>query len=472
MTGTWKQLEGQVVNGEFYLRQYLGGSDQSAVFLTELSEPEARKAAIKLIPAEPANAELYLSRLMRSTKLSHPHLMKIYQVGRCQVGLRKQLYIVMECAEENLSQILPERPLTPAEARQMLEPILEVLTYLHGEGFAHSHIKPSNILAVDDQIKISSDGLYPLMNEPSGVPGKPGAYDPPEAAMGKVSPSGDVWALGIMLVEALTQHVPVREKKEEAEVVVPKTLPAPFLEIVRNCLLVDPQQRLTLEDIAMKLNPPSPLPQIERNATVSLEGGEGVVGKRRSMSLWVAVCLVLAAILLIPSLLRRRPNSQHPPSPITEPQVVHPNPEQGTAVPDTTQSPKGPSDATESPGGTPSPPGSPQTEPIMNKLASSLIKGEVLHQVLPEVSQRSRETIQGKLKVSVKVTVDPSGNVVEAVLDTPAKSKYFANQAAQAARGWKFVPAKLDGREVSSEWLLRFEFDSSATAVFPIETTP
>ncbi len=190
MTGTWKQLEGQVVNGEFYLRQYLGGSDQSAVFLTELSEPEARKAAIKLIPAEPANAELYLSRLMRSTKLSHPHLMKIYQVGRCQVGLRKQLYIVMECAEENLSQILPERPLTPAEARQMLEPILDVLTYLHGEGFAHGHIKPSNILAVDDQIKISSDGLYPLMNEPSGVLGKPDAYDPPEAAHGKGIPIG------------------------------------------------------------------------------------------------------------------------------------------------------------------------------------------------------------------------------------------------------------------------------------------
>ncbi len=222
----------------------------------------------------------------------------------------------------------------------------------------------------------------------------------------------------------------------------------------------------------MKLNPPSPLPQIQTNATASLEGVEGVVGKRRSMSLWVAVCLVLAGILVIPSLLHRRPISQHPPSPITESQVAHPNPEQSTAVPDTTQSPKGPSDATESPGGTPSPPGSPQTEPVLNKPTSSLIKGEVLHQVLPEVSQRSRETIQGKLKVNVKVTVDPSGNVVEAVLDTPAKSKYFANQATQAARGWKFAPAKLDGREVSSEWLLRFEFDSSATAVFPVETTP
>ena len=472
MTGTWKQLEGQVVNGEFYLRQYLGGSDQSAVFLTELSEPEARKAAIKLIPADPVNAELLLSRLMRATKLSHPHLMKIYQVGRCQMGQKKQFYIVMECAEEDLSQILPERPLTPAEARQMLEPVLDALAYLHGEGFAHGHIKPTNILAVDDQIKISSDGLYPLMSEPSGVLGKLGAYDPPEAATGKVSPAGDVWALGIMLAEALTQHIPVGEKKEDAEVVVPKTLPAPFLEIVRHCLHRDPQQRSTLDDIALRLNPPSPLPPIQTNASASLEGVEGVVGKRRSMSLWVAVCLALAGILVIPSLLHRRPISQQTPSPTTEPQVVHPNPEQSTAVPDKTQSPKGPTDEMESSGGSASQPSSSQTDPVMSQPAGGLIKGEVLHQVLPEISQKSRETIQGKLKVSVRVTVDPSGNVADAILDSPVRSKYFANQATQAARAWKFAPAKVDGREVSSEWLLRFEFERSGTTVFPAEATP
>ena len=470
MTETWKQLEGQVVNGEFHLLQYLGGSDQSAVFLTELSGPEARKAAIKLIPSDPANAELYLSRLMRAMKLSHPHLMKIYQVGRCQVGLKKQLYIVMECAEENLSQILPERPLTPAEARQMLEPILDALAYLHGEGFAHGRIKPTNILAVDDQIKLSSDGIYPLMNEPSGALGKPGAYDPPEAAMGKVSSPGDVWALGIMLAESLTQRIPVREKKEDAEVVVPNTLPAPFLEIVKHCLHHDPQQRITLDDIAMKLNPPSP--PIQTNASASLKGVEKVVEKRHSMSLWVAVCLVLAAILVIPSLLHRRPTPQRIPSPPTEPQAVHPNPEQNTVLPETTQSPKVPSEEAAGSGGSTSQPSSSQTDSMQSQSLGGQHKGEVLHQVLPEISQKSRETIQGKLKVNVRVTVDPSGNVVEAVLDTPAKSKYFANQATQAARAWKFTPATVNGHEVSSEWLLRFEFERSGTNVFPAETTP
>jgi hypothetical protein len=51
MLGSWKQWEGQVVNGEFHLRQLLGGPDESAVFLTEYGHPQPQKAAIKLISA-------------------------------------------------------------------------------------------------------------------------------------------------------------------------------------------------------------------------------------------------------------------------------------------------------------------------------------------------------------------------------------------------------------------------------------
>ena len=70
MTEAWKQWEGQVVNGKFHLGPYLGGSDYSAVFLTELSEPGLQKAAIKLIAVDPKNAELCLSRLMLAARLS------------------------------------------------------------------------------------------------------------------------------------------------------------------------------------------------------------------------------------------------------------------------------------------------------------------------------------------------------------------------------------------------------------------
>ncbi len=65
----------------------------------------------------------------------------------------------MEYAEEDLSQILPERPLTPGEAREMLDPVLDALSYLHEKGFVHGHFKPSNIMVVDDQVKLSCDNL-------------------------------------------------------------------------------------------------------------------------------------------------------------------------------------------------------------------------------------------------------------------------------------------------------------------------
>ena len=62
MTEIWKQWEGEVINGEFHLRGYLGGTDHSAVFLTERGQHNQQKAAIKLIPDDPYNTKRQLSR--------------------------------------------------------------------------------------------------------------------------------------------------------------------------------------------------------------------------------------------------------------------------------------------------------------------------------------------------------------------------------------------------------------------------
>src|SRR4026209_2249686 len=198
MTDAWQQWEGQVVNGEFHLGQYLGGGENRAVFLTEHGERELQKAAIKLVPALPEKSELQLSQWRLAAKLSHPHLIRLFQIGRCELGNMEMLYVVMEYAEENLSQILPQRPVTPAEAREMLEPVLEALAYVHGQGFIHGHIKPANIMAVEDQLKISNDGLC-HMDKAMGL-GIPGVYDAPEIAGRGISKASDVWSLGMTMV--------------------------------------------------------------------------------------------------------------------------------------------------------------------------------------------------------------------------------------------------------------------------------
>jgi len=490
MTKDWKQWEGQLVNGEFHLRQYLGGSDHSAVFLTERGGGEPKKAAIKLIPVDAGDTEVQLARWELAAKLPHPHLLRLFQTGRYQLGSTKLLYVVMEYAEEDLSQILPERPLTPMEARQMLQPVLNALAFLHGKRFVHGHVKPANIMAVNDQLRISSDGLCAVGQSSVGV-GKPSVYDPPDGASGIISPAADIWSLGVTLVEALTQRLPVWERTEQGEPVLPETMPEPFLDIARHCLRRDPQRRWTVAEIAARLQPI--LPAIQKQPA-SPAAQKPTIARlpQKTFTKWpylvpmAAGGLALLAMLISPKLFTRRPEAQPAPSIAVEPPQVQQKAEQSLAPPETRQPTRkssdaklSPSDAKPSPSGTKqnaksiSPaPASLRSVTAAKTLPGSLVQGEVLRQVLPDVSQSARNTIQGTVRVGVRVTVDPSGSVVEATLDSPGPSKYFARLAMEAARRWEFGPAKIDGQDVSSEWILRFEFRRTETKAFPVQASP
>jgi TonB family protein len=101
-----------------------------------------------------------------------------------------------------------------------------------------------------------------------------------------------------------------------------------------------------------------------------------------------------------------------------------------------------------------------------------MVRGKVVQQILPDAPQKVRDTIRGKVRLSVKVNVDESGAVTQATLDAPGPSQYFADRTLAAAKLWKFVPAKLDGRNVPSQWLLYFEIDPAATTVHPKQTAP
>src|SRR5260370_11638416 len=112
MSESWKQWDGQVFDARFLLRQNLGGSEHSAVFLTERGTPP-QKAAIKFIQVDEPDAELQLFRWKHATRLSSSHLLRTFESGRCHLTNFEFLYVVFEYAEENLSQFLPPPPLTP-----------------------------------------------------------------------------------------------------------------------------------------------------------------------------------------------------------------------------------------------------------------------------------------------------------------------------------------------------------------------
>src|SRR5258708_13789507 len=224
-----KNWIGKVVDDKFPLRQWLAGSEHSAVFLTERAGG-ARKAAIKLIPAQGLDGDAQLSLWTSIAKLSHPHLIQLFECGRCQIEGTRLLYAVMESADENLAEILPVRPLTPAEASEMLPPAAEALGFLHRAGFVHGRVKPSNITAVDNQLKLSTDSLRKI-GEVGGARAA-SAYDAPEVATAGLSPAADVWSLGMTLVAVMTQKEP-KPQSVSGSVAVPNPIPQPLREIAR-----------------------------------------------------------------------------------------------------------------------------------------------------------------------------------------------------------------------------------------------
>ncbi len=450
MPEAWKKWEGQVVNEEFPLLRYLGGSERSAVFLTKRADREPQDVAIKLILANAENPELQVSWWELAAKLSHPHLLRLFQTGHCELEGTQLLYAVTEYAEESLSQILPYRPLTPEEARDTLWPLLDVLAYIHAKGFVHGHIKPANVMAVGDLIKVSSDGLCGV-GESSRVLGATNGYAAPEIADGAgMAPAADVWSLGVTLVEALTQNPPVWKGTEQAELVLPETLP--FFDIASHCLRRNPQQRWTVPEIAERLNQ-APLATQKRE----------VVQPQSSFTKWgylapaIAVGLVLLAVLGSKVLHHHTSDDQA---------ASQQNPEVGRSAQNTPGQNSINKEASSAPASATAPPVAAKNS------AGARSQGTVAHQVMPEVLNAALRTVQGKLKVRIKVTVDSSGNVVLAKFDSRGPSKYFAERTLEAARQWKFNPPQVDGRSVPSEWILRFEFTRGGATVHPAQTFP
>jgi hypothetical protein len=445
-TEIWTKWESQVVNGIFPLRRFLGRSNHSVVFLTECRARNLVNAAIKILPADPARAEAQLSRWQLAASLSHPHLIRILEAGRCKLGGHSFLFVVTEYAEQNLAQILPHRGLTVEEVREMLIPSLDALAFLHGQNLVHGQLQPPNFLVVNDQLKLSSDTI--------------------RAAREAADLAADMSALGATIAEALTQTRPALDSQALAP--LPAGLSAELAEAVRRCLSPEPGDRPTVSELRARIEPataapaqpppapeppapeppapeppaaqaPVPAPEVPAAAAkvsarpapthppAATRSPVPAAALRRaapkSQARWLvpaaALGLVLLAVWAGGRVLRSHSGSVRPNAdPIASQQTAAPPPAQSSVTAQSSVSP-------------------------------------VVHEEIPAVSRGARDSIHGQIKVAVRVTVDRAGNVVAENLEVHGSSRYFARLASDAAKKWKFAPAE---NQSPREWLLQFDF--------------
>jgi TonB family protein len=295
-------------------------------------------------------------------------------------------------------------------------------------------LKPPNFLVVDDQLKLASDTIRPA-GEPAASIAKPTLYDPPEAKNGRISTAGDIWGLGITLVEALTQAPPAWSRERSDAVALPVDLPSEYADALRRCLSRDPAHRPTCAELAAEFKRATPATPESATPSAAIEPLVEAPSTHRSSKTRLLVTAITVGIMTLWAVWA----GVH---------LFH-----SRAIPQ-------PASMTA------------QSQPVVSRPAaveipkasipkeSTAALPTVLHEEMPDVSRRARDSIRGLMTVVVRVTVDISGDVVAATLDNRVSSKYFAHAATEAAKKWKFAPT---GDQASRVRLLRFDFTRAGT---------
>jgi non-specific serine/threonine protein kinase/serine/threonine-protein kinase len=214
--------------GAYAVLDELGRGGMGVVYLARRADDEfQRKVAIKLLPAGLADApmlERFLAERQILATLDHPHIARLLDGGTTENG---EPYFVMEYVEgEPLLDYCEKRELSTRERLCIFHDVCGAVTYAHQNLVVHRDIKPGNILVTaDGQAKLLDFGIAKLLDAGGVAVGTKTAtlyrmltpdYASPEQVRGQiVTTSSDVYALGVVLYELLTDHRPYHVENVE-----------------------------------------------------------------------------------------------------------------------------------------------------------------------------------------------------------------------------------------------------------------
>ncbi len=299
--GAWRPSPGPgTVIGRFEVVREVGRGGFGVVY-EALDRDLGRAGAFKLLQGsvQPSARE---DRLLReaeaSARLSHPNIVTLYDVGRCEYGP----YLVLELLKgQTLAARLAAGPVPLAEALRLTVEVARGLSHAHARGIVHRDLTPGNVFVCDDgQVKLLDLGMAQAFGRRKLDGGTP-AYMAPEQWRGAPEDERtDVFALGVILYRMLTGELPFPDdggrSASGSRPARPLDIPeVPQLSgVVARMLAKDPVDRFRDAGEVVGALTPS-LRAVESTEGATTGAGPPTPGRRRT---WIAAAVAVAVVAL------------------------------------------------------------------------------------------------------------------------------------------------------------------------------
>jgi len=321
--------EGTTIDGRYRLLRRLGSGGMADVWLAEDSHLQ-RQVALKILHRRFAQDREFVERFRREAEaaagLSHPNVVAVYDRG----DVEGTYYIAMQLLEGRSLKELIDQGLTPEQSAALIRQVLEAAGFAHRNGVVHRDLKPQNVVVdAEGKATVTDFGIARAgaseITQAGSVMGTPHYLSPEQAQGQAVTAVSDLYAIGVILYEALAGRVPfeadsavaiamkqVSSAPQRPSSINPGVSPA-LDAVVMRALEKDPGQRFqSAEAFIAALDAAIAEPRAELGGTAAFaplppaaisdeEAAAIAAGERereRRLWLWLALAAVLLGALL------------------------------------------------------------------------------------------------------------------------------------------------------------------------------